>query len=69
MLIIKIHNDGTGTKASGNYDVSVLLNTTPLWFGRIENHWRDDGWVKLLELIAQKKRLEEWKEVVKDGER
>ena len=54
MLLVKIHNDGTGSKAVGHYDVEVLVNKKTLWTGRIENHLRLDGWKTLLRLLAMK---------------
>jgi len=54
MLLIKIHNDGTGSKAVGNYDIEVKVNDRTLWTGRVENHLRADGWKTLVRLLAVK---------------
>lgn len=53
MLIVKIHNDGTGSSKVANYDVEVLVTVAPqklktIAAGRVENHTRHDGWRKLL---------------------
>lgn len=41
-LIVVFHNDGTGDTRTGNYDVTVYLNDTALWVGRVEGHQRGD---------------------------
>lgn len=35
MLIIHIHNDGTGDITTGNYEYSVYINRTPIAHGRV----------------------------------
>ena len=52
MLIVTLHNDGTGTRDIGNYNVEVHINQTLLWDGRIEGHDRKEGWQKLVKLLA-----------------
>ena len=48
MLIIKIHNDGTGTNKSANYNYGVYVNSWRIAHGRIEGHNRNDGWEALV---------------------
>ena len=53
MLIVTFHNDGTGTPEVGNYNVEVLITTSPtttrrLWWGRIEGFRRALGWEALI---------------------
>ena len=48
MLIIKIHNDGTGTDESANYNYSVFVNNRTIAHGRIEGHNRCDEWEELV---------------------
>ncbi len=52
MLIVKVHNDGSGTSLSANYDVEVSMNLRTIWRGRVEGHNRHYGWPALLEEIA-----------------
>lgn len=52
MLIVLIHNDGTGTQHSANYDVEVRINEHQLWRGRVLGHDRDEGWPNLLQTIG-----------------
>lgn len=54
MLIVTFHNDGTGDKIEGNYDVMVYINRTVLWVGRIEGHNRLSKWQGLVRLLAEK---------------
>ncbi len=54
MLIIKIHNDSTGSNESANYNYDVLVNTRKIASGRIVDHNRDDGWVELVKRIVEK---------------
>lgn len=51
MLIVKIHNDGTGTKVIGNYDVSVCVNQEEIWNGRVEGYRRRQPWQYLLQEV------------------
>jgi hypothetical protein len=53
MLIITFHNDGTGNKTVGNYDVKVYINREELWAGRIEGHERKNGWQGLVRRLAE----------------
>ena len=52
MLMVAIHNDGTGTNESANYDVDVYINEHLLTRLRVEGHNREDGWAELLRMIA-----------------
>lgn len=54
MLIVTFHNDGTGDKIEGNYDVTVYINRTVIWVGRIEGHNRLSKWQGLVRLLAEK---------------
>ena len=58
MLIIQIHNDGTGTAEIGNYDVEVLITKSPTKLitvaaGRVQGHIRSKGWKQLLKQIVE----------------
>ena len=57
MLIIQIHNDGTGNGVLANYDYSVYVNRDKIAEGRVENHNRLLGWEGLIQQLA--KELEE----------
>lgn len=48
MLTITFRNDGTGDKATGNYDVTVTVNGLVIYRGRVERHDRRMGWEQLL---------------------
>lgn len=52
MLIVLVHNDGTGTDASANYTYEVRVNSEVVEKGRITGHDRSDGWPALLLDIA-----------------
>lgn len=52
MLIIRLHNDGTGSDESANYNAEVRVNLDTIWLGRVEGHNRADGWPTLLRLLA-----------------
>ena len=54
MLIIKIHNDSTGSNESANYNYDVLVNTSLIASGRIVDHNRADGWVELVKRMVEK---------------
>lgn len=56
MLIIHIHNDGTGDIDTGNYEYSVYINRTPIAHGYIEGHSRADGWEPLAIKVAEHAR-------------
>ena len=51
MLIITIHNDGTGNEEFGNYNVVVKINEAVIWQGRVEGHYRKWGWPDLLDRV------------------
>lgn len=53
MLIIRIHNDGTGEGELCNYDIEVLVTTSPTTLRtietmRVEGHKRGDGYKAIL---------------------
>ncbi len=52
MLIVLVHNDGTGTEEQANYDYEVRINKEVIEHGRILNHHRKDGWQALIREIA-----------------
>lgn len=58
MLIIKIHNDGSGNNDSANYDYTVFVNKKIIAEGRIERHNRNDGWKKLVARLAEERTTE-----------
>jgi hypothetical protein len=60
MLTIIIHNDGTGTNESANYDYQVKINSELIASGEIVGHNRDDGWENLVEMVL-------WEEFRKKG--
>lgn len=53
MLIVKIHNNGTGTNEKANYDYGVYVNETLIAMGNIYDHNRNNGWVNLLEMLVK----------------
>ena len=55
MLIILIHNDGTGTPLLANYTYEVRINERTISRGEIKGHRRRDGWRKLVDMIPHKK--------------
>ena len=57
MLIVLVHNDGTGTNDSANYQYEVRVNQTTIFLGHLEGHNRDDGWSTLLREIADQHDL------------
>ena len=59
MLIIEVHNDGTGNDSSANYNVRVKVNLEPIAKFRVEGHNRKDGWKKLLQKVAEKAQIQE----------
>lgn len=61
MLIITLHNDGTGDQLKGNYNYTVYINEQILDKGRIEGHARPSGWQGLVNRLAEK-ALEDKKE-------
>jgi hypothetical protein len=52
MLIIKIVNDGTGTRRIGNYRYQVLINDTVIESGTVKEHHREDGWQVLVDRLV-----------------
>jgi hypothetical protein len=53
VLIVRIHNDGTGDKRIANYDWDVSITASPtelvaLQRGRIEGHDRTQDWSVLV---------------------
>lgn len=60
MLIILVHNDGTGTDKKANYTYEVRINDIVIERGKIKDHNRKDGWRVLLgELLLKKKKKKE----------
>ena len=53
MLIIKIHNDGTGDTTIGNYDYTVYINEEKISKGKIESYNRISGWQGLISCLAK----------------
>lgn len=53
MLIVYIHNDGTGTNKSANYTYQVCVNDVVIDVGEVKGHDRNEGWRKLLEEVAK----------------
>ena len=51
MLIITLHNDGTGTEDSANYNCGVRINRTIIAAARVEGHKRSDGWRVLVKRL------------------
>lgn len=54
MLIVLIHNDGTGTNEVGNYTYEVRVNHEVLTRGEIRNFCRSHGWRSLLGKVVGK---------------
>ncbi len=54
MLIVLVHNDGTGTEEIANYDYEVRINHDVIEHGRILDHNRKDGWQALIREIADR---------------
>jgi hypothetical protein len=48
MIIVLIHNDGTGTDKSANYTYEVRVNQKIIETGNIKGHNCKDGWKVLL---------------------
>lgn len=53
MLIITIHNDGTGNVETGNYDYTVRVNNTILERGSVKGHKRRQGWQNLVSMVLK----------------
>ena len=54
MLIVLVHNDGTGTEKRANYDYEVRINNEVIERGHIQGHDRKDGWQALIREIADR---------------
>ena len=54
MLIVLVHNDGTGTEERANYDYEVRINKEVIERGRILDHHRKEGWQALIREIADR---------------
>lgn len=57
MLILRIHNDGTGTPKTASYNWDVCVTTSPTSLqviarGRVEKHDRAKGWRALVRKVA-----------------
>lgn len=53
MLIVTLHNDGTGPDEAANYDYRVYVNSTLIGSGRVEDHDRTQAWPALLKRVAE----------------
>jgi len=53
MLILTVHNDGTGTDRIGNYDVKAYINKRLLGSGRLENFKRYKGYKTCLKKAVE----------------
>ncbi len=54
MLIVLVHNDGTGTEEIANYDYEVRINHEVIERGQVQDHHRKDGWRTLIGAIVDK---------------
>jgi hypothetical protein len=54
MLIILIHNDGTGTNEDANYTYQVRINDGVIAVGDIRGHDRRSGWQELVKELVRK---------------
>jgi hypothetical protein len=54
MLIILIHNDGTGTDRIGNYTYEVRINQKVIENGDITGHVRKNGWRELVHKLMDR---------------
>jgi hypothetical protein len=68
MLIVLVHNDGTGTKEIANYDYEVRINHDVIARGRVLDHTRKDGWQALLREIAYRHPSQPGSESQRTGE-
>ena len=68
VLYVKAHNDGTGTRRTGNYYVEVSVNEELLWKGQVTGHRRIKGFPALLKKIATVAMLER-KKILNDDEK
>ena len=59
MLMILIHNDGTGTNESANYTYEVRVNDSVVEKGNIKGHNRKDGWKVLVGELAKERDVSE----------
>jgi hypothetical protein len=60
MLIIQIHNDGTGNKETANYTYAVFVNQENIAQGEVKNHKRHRGWIELLKSVIEDAQSEEY---------
>ena len=51
MLIITVHNDGTGTHLKANYTYEVRVNKHLIDDGSVRGHYRKNGWQSLMQDI------------------
>lgn len=56
MLLILIHNDGTGTHEDSHYEAEVRINLRPIWEGYITGHNRSLPWWELVDKIVKEAR-------------
>lgn len=59
MMYVEIINDQTAEEPFCNYNVRTLVNGAEIWTGRVERHYRADGWPELLRRIAAEKELQD----------
>lgn len=52
MLLVLVHNDGTGSEEKANYDFEVRINNEVIERGRVQGHNRKDGWRTLIKEIV-----------------
>ena len=52
MLLVLVHNDGTGSEEKANYDYEVRINNEVIERGRVQGHNRKDGWRALIREIV-----------------
>lgn len=53
MLIVDLHNDGTGNLECANYTAEVRVNFTVIHRQRIVGHQRSAGWPTLLRRLLE----------------
>lgn len=55
MLMIFIHNDGTGPENHSNYEYEVRVNDETIERGTLKDHDRADGWRALVSQLIEAK--------------
>lgn len=64
MLIIKIHNDGTGDVETGNYTYQVLVNNTLIDSGKFTGHIRSAGWRNLVDMMLDESENNQLEKII-----